>query len=171
MKRVIACLLIFVSVLLGGCAGDKPEIRKPAAFYYRRAEVRYGTADGVVAPEIRESDGFQDNLTALLNRYIQGPQSPELVNVFPKGSWVLSVSVSEELVLVHLNHAFSQLSGMNLTIACACMTKTVTDLTGVQTVRISAEVGNLGGAQYITVYGDEIVFEDESAAQSGTVGN
>ena len=169
MKRWIACILIAAAVLsLGGCTNPRPEINDPVNFYYRRAAVSYGSADSVIVPESREAEGLRDNLTALLNRYIMGPESPELVNAFPKNCRVLRVDVTEDMAQVYCNRMLGYLENMDLTVACACLAKTVMELTGSTTVRIEAYDATLGGAEFIIMGKDNLLFEDTGAQQGTT---
>ena len=172
MKRLIAWMLLLVmAAALAGCR-ESEEIRDPVSFYYRRAAIEYGGEDGVVAPEKREAYGLREDLLALLQLYIRGPETEGLVNVFPHSAEVLAVSQEETVVTVHMSRSFSQLGGIRLSVACTCLAKTVMELTGAETVRISADNATLAGARYLEFDKDTVLLEDTGAVHTEpTTGN
>ena len=61
-----------------------------------------------------------------------------------------------------LSRGFATYSGLELTIACACITKTAISLTGVDIVRIRADQTLLNGAEYIQMDANSVLLIDQS---------
>ena len=162
MRRAAAYLLAAVMMLsVSGCAQREPE--STVAFYYQRRDILYGSSSSVITYELREMGKYKKDLTRLLELYLTGPSAPELKNVFPDGCKLVSVSVSEESAKICLDSTFGELKGMKLTIACACLTKTVMALTGTGSVHIRAEDTLLAGAQQIVMNEENVLMFDQSA--------
>ena len=159
MKRMLSFFLVCAVLLTVTACTGKGGADGQAAFYYKRAQLSYGEADGVVTPEYRTVDRNGD-MMALLNAYVDGPKVTELSNVFPLGCDVLWFSLEGEIATVHFNKAFDQVQGIAQTIACVCMSRTVMELTGAKRVRISAESISFGGNEYLEFNGDSALYFD-----------
>lgn len=147
MKRLLIFLLCMVC-LLSACGTSQPKIEDPVTFYYTRTEYIFGQADSVIASEVREATGKKTNLSALLAQYLQGPESSELRSPFPADARILDIRQDGTVLQLKMNDRFSALTDMELTIACACLTKTSLELTGCQTVQIFID-GTLPDTQHI----------------------
>lgn len=168
MKRLTGILLATLLLLsLCGCNANRQRINKPADFYYchNTALPTYTLSDGVIAPEQRESDGY-DDLAKLLSLYLRGPQDPQLRSPFPREVTVVQLLQNGTAVEITLSAQFAGLSGYDLTLACTCLAMTVMELTQAETVQISAEESLLGGNPVISISKDQLVFEDASAAEA-----
>jgi germination protein M len=160
MKRLLILLLCMV-LLLSGCGTSQPKMEDPVTFYYPRTEYIYGQSDSVIAPETREAAGIKTNLSALLHQYIQGPISAELRSPFPAGTKILEIRQEDGILQLTLNDQFSQLSGMELTIACACTTKTCLSLTSCQTVQITLDGTTPENQRIITMDAQTLLLMDD----------
>jgi hypothetical protein len=117
-------------------------------------KIVYNETDGVLAPEFREGAGMKDDAAALLQLYLSGPQDSTLRSPFPAGLRIITVNRTGKTLYLTLSHDLANLSGLELTVACASLTKTCMALTGVSAVQIRAQGGALlDGAGYI--YMDE----------------
>ena len=164
MKRYTALLLILALFLcLTACAREDNTIREPVSFYYRRAELTYGSSDSVILSESSDAAGHTDDLIWLLGEYLKGPQSENLLQTFPSGTTLVSLTVEEGTATIVLSVQFGRLTGMDLTVACACLTKTVLGLTDAETVVIQAVNTDLDGAQQIVMDESSLLMLDESA--------
>ena len=166
MKRLI-CLLLLAVLFLPGCDEQKAEFAEPVNFYFLKANVTYFTSDGVITKEVREAQGHGQDYEYLLKMYLRGPESTEVKRVFPKNVELVRFELSEDSALVVLNDATARLTGLDLTIACACLTATICDMTGVQTVTVKAETQLLDGNKSITMNRDHILLLDSNAAPIG----
>lgn len=164
MKRLISILLCLSMLLpLIGCSEERETPKRPVNFYYRRADIRYGQSEGVITSEERESIGYEDDLRGLLLEYIGGPVSGDLARTFPEDTVIISFYYSDGTAKINFSHQFAQLTGIDLTIACACVTMTVIELTGIETVQISAAGALLDDYQYITMDKDCLLLLDTGA--------
>ena len=167
MKRVISILLIFVLAFsLAACVyEEEPELVDPVNFYYLRVQdpenLYHGTADSVVLAEQREAFGVRDFLTVLLERYLSGPTSEGLVSPFPAGTKLKAWELSGNMLTLTLSNEIAQLSGMDLTLACACLTVTCLELTDAEAVQIRAESATFGSKASITMTRNDLVLLDE----------
>ncbi len=162
--RKLICLLLLVSMALPlwGCASQEPPIEYPVTFYYRRSSLTYGKADSVIAPETRDAGNHNGDYTALIAMYLQGPADSALHRTFPGDVTVISLEVTGTSAAVQLSDEFSALSGLDLSIACACLTKTVCTMTGAERVSIYAENALLDGNKIISMTQNSLLLLDDS---------
>lgn len=167
MKRMITLFLILLLMLpLAGCQEEtttQPE--HPITVYYKRTEPTHGTADSVIAPTTIEGKGHEKDYSYLLTRYLKGAGDPQLSRTFPRGTTLVSFKLDALTAKIVLGDRFSSLSGMDLTIACVCLTRTVMELTGCQEVIISAENTKLNGQNFIILSGDSYLLTDTVGLQ------
>lgn len=165
MKR-IACFLFAVILLSSTCAcsAKESDMQVPAFFYYCTATISYDSDTGVIASEVRETEGFGGDLMSILNLYLQGPLSNQLSSPFPNGSRVEWLNqIGPEITLI-VNQPFAQLTGIDLTLACACLSKTLFSLTDAQTLKIHGGHTNLDGNDYIILTRDSLLLLDDHPA-------
>lgn len=164
MKKILILVLAVVMLLpLFGCAEEEPEIAVPVTYYYRRAEISFESKTGIVAPEARESQGHENDLTYLLNQYFDGPNDKALQRTFPLGTQLISISVSSQHTVITVSGHLASFKGIDLTIACTCITMTVMELTGTQKVEIKADRALLNDAESIIMDMDTLLMLDDSA--------
>lgn len=165
MKRIIAAVLtVSIFLCFSACEQESVKIQDPVNFYYRRSELVFGADDGVIAPQPAESAGHEEDYIWLLKEYLKGPTSDGFARTFPFGTNLLSLTLEDNNADVLLTAAFSQLHDMELTIACACITMTVIELTGVETVTIHTNYANLDGVSQIIMDSSCLLLIDVSAA-------
>lgn len=152
MKRIL-CLILTLSILLCllGCREDTPTIQQPVELYYRCSYDVSNLPDSIIAPVIAEGAGYTDDIQGLLNSYLRGTSADGFEVTFPASTKILSISVQDGIANLEMNDALARLSGIDLTIACACITMTTIGLTGAQTVRIQAANETLDGAEQIVM--------------------
>ena len=157
MKRIIIILTI-VALLISfiGCTKNTENFDQPAQFYYKWAS----TEDALFGAETREIKSYSDDLLAVANFYFTGPDSDAYVNVFPDGLHALSLEVQENKLMLLLNDELSTLSGLELSIACACMSMTLLELTGCTEIVIKAESKLLDGKASISMKLDDLYLLD-----------
>ena len=166
MKKTTALLLLLSLCLsLAACGSDEPKLQSPVSFYYPRSEVTYGSADSVIGSERREAAGYQNNYIDLLGLYLKGPISPEFKKPMPAGTELLYLSVENGTAIVTLSDHIARITGMELTVACACLAKTVMAITGAEAVDIRAHSQSLGDTGNIMITKDNILLLDDAAIQ------
>ena len=150
MKRLIPLLLIFALLLsLSACQTKQEKFQVPVNFYFPRQEATFGSADSLIAPVTAEGMGYSGDPVGLLTVYLQGPKDNRYRSPFPTGTKIESMELVNGIVRLTMNEAFADLTGLDLTIACACLTLTVLDLTQANSVRISVAGTTLNGESYI----------------------
>ena len=165
MKRWIAVCLLFVLILSLAACSITEKIEYPVSYHYLRApmangEIHHGSEDSVIAPEIREGAPYQDNITLLLDLYLHGPLDKNFQTPFPVGTALRSLTVEGTHANVVLSRSFAKQSGIDLSLSCACLTLTVMDLTGAETVTISVQGEQLDGKDSITLDRSNLILTD-----------
>lgn len=161
MKKWISMLLL-LSVLLLMSACGSPSLKDPGNFYYKRYEQSYGAADSVIRAEQRELKDIRHDIGAVLELYFQGPLDRDLASPFPQNTTVVKWTFVDNTLLLTLSGEFAELSGIDLTIACSCIAKTVMELTPVQRINFQAENALLNGEQSISMSTRNLQLEDDS---------
>lgn len=157
MKRCI-CLLLFAVIIVSLCACENDrKIRNPVNLYYLTADVT--ESDMLIQPEVREASG---SLEDQLNLYLNGPLDESYTSPFPNDVSVVSIKQSDGISELVLSDSFASLKGYDLTVACACLTKTMQELVNTQLIKIRAENVTLDGNAYITMTADAIITIDST---------
>lgn len=166
MKRIF-CLMIASILMLTvtACSDKETEIYMPANFYYCTADIEYDSEHGVIASEVRETAEYYDDFIALINHYMQGPSSSTLVSPFSSGSGVVQISQNDSEIILIMNLQFAQLTGLNLSLACICLCKTVFSLTSAETITIRCRDSSLGGKSFINMKRDSILLKEKILVQ------
>lgn len=151
MKKVLCLILALVCLITIGCNRPEEKIQVPVNFYYRRTQISYGASDSVIAAAAAESVGYENDPVGLLNLYLMQSAPEGFTNTFPTGTKINSLTVNDGTAELIVTSALNQLSGLDLTIACACLTLTTLELTGSVSVCIRPASGDLGGAESITM--------------------
>lgn len=162
MKKKLICLLFSLSLILSLCACSESKPKDPGHFYYRWVQTDYVGSEGIIAPEVRELAGIKTNLNQLLTLYFQGPESDTLEMPFPRDTKAVNWSFSGQVLCIELNETFASLSGIELSVACGCITKTFLELTDAAAVQISVQDRLLGGEHSITMARDTMLLVDDA---------
>lgn len=163
MKRILCILLALIIMLpLSACGDNRKELRAPVNFYYRTREVEIGSEAGVISAEQRESFGHSDDYVYLTEIYLNGPTSGKCISPFPAGTTLEYLDFTQDKVLVELSSHISLLSGAELTIACVCLTKTLSELTGMKSVQITSKGDLLDGKESLTFSVNDFQLEDDT---------
>lgn len=169
MKRTLRGLLCVLLCLgLFGCRQEEDApIQVPAEFFYPRSTFSYTADETVIGSEHREAAGHEDDIAYLIDLYLRGPQSETLTQPFPIGCRVVSCTLKSDTTLtLVVNDNFAALTGMELSVACVCLAKTLSGLTGADTVIIQTQTQLLDGKKSITIRDGAPVLLDEYIAPS-----
>lgn len=162
MKRLICLTLcLCMAFSLAACEGSA-QLRSPGNFYYYRTETLYSGTDGVIAPEQRELGGIKEDLGEVLDLYCLGPESRELESVLPQGTYVEAYSLENGVLTLQFDASLAALSGIELSIAAACITRTFLELTGADTIVLTAGGALLNGETAMTLTLADLGLEDDS---------
>lgn len=167
MKKQLSLLLILALLLsLLGCNSESYD--DPGHFYYKRTQSLFEGSEGIIAPEVREMKDLRGNTERILQTYLQGPQSDDLESPIPRDTEILEWKMIHSSLHINFSSSFAQLSGVDLTIACACIAKTCMELTDAKTVRIRADGVLLNGSTYVVINEENLKLEDDSLDQLRT---
>lgn len=141
MRRALSMLLL-LAVLLAGCAARREE---PSAGDY---ELYYAVwpdeegGDAIRARRVQLSDGAPEDTVALagtlVTQLLVSPTLDGLRSPFPAGTTLQKISVAGGRAKVDLSEQYGLLSGVDLSIADACVTLTLTQLEGINAVLVTA---------------------------------
>lgn len=161
MKRWITIILLITFLFSATGCGRKTSLPKqPVTFYYPAADFTYNGKTEVIHSEVRDCSGYRDNMVDLLNIYLQGPVSETLRSPFPRQVTVSRYSTTANTAIVELSSDFAGLSGIDLTLACACIASTLFDFTQLTRVQISATDAQLDGQDSILLEPNDLYMVD-----------
>lgn len=159
MKRflslLLCCSLLFCAA---GCRQQADEI-DGTPFYYCAKTASY-SADGMALDAEYRMDVPVDSLTSALDLYLQGPLSQELLSPFPQGIRLVGLYQNGSTVFLTFSRELATLSGLDLTMACSCITLTALALTDAQEVEIRVVSGLLNGQRSIVMNKNTILLQD-----------
>lgn len=142
MKRVLAVLLT-LCLLLSGCAARSQEQSTGTAvtFYYGTRDIEQLTGDLAIGEESRNLRVY--TLAEMLEIYMKGPTSEDLVSPFPEGTKVLSYAETEQGLKLTMSEAFFTLQGVDMSLATCCITRTVCAFSGADQLSLVDEMGQI----------------------------
>ncbi len=162
--RKLTALILLCALSLSGCHFGN-DLREPVHFYYpqtQEAIAANGASDGFIVPETREGAGHTGDLNYLLSLYLAGPTQETLRSPFPQGTKLAGITQTEGSLIIALNGAFSQLSGIDLTLACACICTTCFGLTDASQITVTAPATGLYPEVSLTLTRDSLTLTDNS---------
>ncbi len=167
MRRFVCLLLALLLIpALWGCDSRPEEPVEPVNFYYLRIQdpngLVHGTADSVVLGEVREALGLRSDLTALLDLYLLGPETPAVRSPFPEGTGLVGWELDQGVLQISLTSEFTALKDLDLTLACACLTRTCLELVQADSVQILSQDPDSGASVSVTLSPDDLIFTDNS---------
>lgn len=142
MRRLLASLL--AALLLTACAA-KQETPSPDGFalYYAANLAASSGGDAIRAETLNVPDSAAMDTEALaetlVRALLQEPEDSALYSPFPVGTGLQKLTVTGGRAMVDLSTQYGRLSGIDLSIADACVTLTLTQLRGIYAVRITAD--------------------------------
>lgn len=161
MKRCFSFILLLILLItVCGCDSNQSNLRTPVNFYYRTQTVDYRSESGVISVEVRNARGHADDHQYLLEQYLNGARSSNCTSPFPAGTTLKEFNVNETHATVMLSPHLTLLTGSELMIACVCLARTIFDMTGVQSVQISAQNSLINDQPYITITENSFILWD-----------
>lgn len=161
IKRTILGVCVIFMILFSGCSQNSSDYVKPIKFYFPTAPGTYENGDKIISAEQREGVDYGDDLVWLLNTYLSGPISTELMNTAPAGSRVLEIRTANNRILVYMNKAFSSLDGIELSVTCSAIAMTLMDYTGKDHVIFFVEDALLDGNESIVINKENLILQDK----------
>lgn len=145
MKKVLTVALTGLLLGLCGCAHSYGEGQDAGAYrvYYSALGDQY--ASMAVGHEVWELPEGTQPVPGLLRALFHGPEAQGLSSPFPDGVRLLDWELEEGCLHLDLSEQYGSLTGVDLTVADACLTLTLCQVEGVESV-------------YVTVEGNEIPY-------------
>lgn len=157
-------LAVALLALLTGCSKGE----NTCLIYYRTSDdnLTASALETVTRKLSSEGDVIQQGLELLLD----DPGDTRLTSPFPAGTRLLSWKLENGLLTVDFSEQYSQLSGMDLTLADYCVVLTMTQFEGVEKVQITAAGTAVPGRnKEIMSAGDAILSNGEGDVQTAAV--
>lgn len=144
MKKKLLPILLAALIALCAChvRGENNAPEHPFAFYYIRNEITYREDDSVICAETREYDPQSMSLEDLLRLYFEGPKSSALSMPFPEDLQVPDCQKEGTTVTLTMGEAYLRLSGINKSVADACLARTLLGCSGTERVTILSPDGS-----------------------------
>lgn len=162
-KMIAAALAL---VLLAGCTAaiaQRPQYINPIDFYYCRKDAVYGSETGALDYETTELGRNDMTVEEILALYFRGPISNTLRSPFPQGLACTGAELDGGVLTLHMNEVYSTLSGVELSLASACLTMTLTQIAFVDSVRVETPSALLSAQSGQTLSTERFVLFDASA--------
>lgn len=143
MRRFLSFICIAAILFCQfGCTNQAENFKNPVDVFYCTSPIKYNSLEGVFAREQRDFSGWNGNLQGFLNEYVTGPTSNGLTSPFPLGALILTLEQEDTAISLLLNFHFSRLSPNELTLACACLSLTLFQLTNAERVSFHIDGAN-----------------------------
>ena len=137
MNRIRIAALAGLLLLAAGCSAPPEEAEDGYQVYYSALEDRY--AQQALASEPYGSAPPEEPIPDLVAALLDGPDSPGLTSPFPDGVRLLGWELADGVLHLDLSEQYGGLSGVNLTVADACLTLTLCQVEGVDAVYVTVE--------------------------------
>ena len=166
MKIRLCALLLALLMLVGCAASGSVERTNPIDFYFCTAEETEGTVDferpsGALAAQTVDLGRQDITIQEILSQYLafcrDGGYGP-----FPDGLACTDMTLEDGVLTLTFNDAFSSLSGVNLSLAAAALTMTLTQIGGVDGVSLRGQAAILSGDWQDVFTADDFLFQDTS---------
>ena len=139
--RRLPLLLAALALLLVSCAVPREEADTDDYEVYYAVWPDEGGGDAIRARRTALADDVPADTgalaEALLAQLLASPAQGGLRSPFPAGTKLQKVSVAGGRATVDLSEQYAQLSGIDLSVADCCVTLTLTQLTGINAVRVT----------------------------------
>lgn len=156
-NALILAILLLVAIL---CSCSNAADTSQVSLFYCISEPDFSSVNDLIKPEVRHLQIEPTNYSAFLTQYLQGPKDSDLANPFPDGSKIIRLQLDQSTAHVTVNKEFASISGVDLTLACVCLSLTVRDITGYATVQIHAEDALMDNKESIVIDTNSILLTD-----------
>lgn len=156
MKRMTLFLLC-LCLLLSACT--VPVTDPGTVFYYPRSETE--SLSEPFASESRDIPRYTE-MTKLLALYCGGPVTSGLENTLPPDTTVLSWDLHDGKLWLNFDSSLAQLSGIELTVAAACLSKTFLERLDAHTLVLTAQGALLNGETALQLSTQDLNLQDDT---------
>jgi germination protein M len=159
MKKFTMILLVLL-LMLSGCKHEE-EFDKPANLYYLNTDYSGSEIITLFSVEQIESQGLSTN--DILKQYLSRSTGAFSHSPYPSGLQVLRTEIISDTMYITLSSHYTSISGLDLTLANACLYKTCTELTGVPKIKILINDGPPENALEILLSPEDFFLKDDSS--------
>lgn len=138
-KRGAVLLLCAALLAAGGCTSRENGGGTGQTYLVYYSALSNQTSESAVAGERRTLSGGQEAVTGLMDLLLSQPQSAGLTSPFPSGLQLLDWQLEEGRLHLDLSDHYYSLSGVDLTLADACLALTFCQLENVDSVYVTVE--------------------------------
>ena len=131
------CAMLSLLLLLTGCAAH-PSENGYYDVYYRTNLESGGGADAICAQKERGEGETETRVASDLLRRMIAADNELYTSPLPEGTVIQSIQIENGLALVDLSEEYGTLSGIDLTLADACITMTLCQFPSIERVSIMA---------------------------------
>ena len=169
-KRYCIGGLLLLVLLFAGCSLFRSEPEGLSMdLYFLAADAEFDSPTGALGVETRTFEWTQwPTFDEILNVYFKGPQEDGLLSPFPAGLECLSTSLDDGVLTVILSDAFSTLTGINQSIASACLTNTLTQFQNVTGVCLETRANPEAEHDTVVLAKSDFVLQDIGAVNTET---
>ena len=160
MKRITALSLLLVLMLLFSACNQSDSTDTVAFYYARDPRSQSVPSETFYTVENRRITTSNTNLRYLLSLYLQGPLGDGFVSPFPAGTRLVKLDIHNDHLFIQLSQEFAELSNIDLTLACACLSLTCFDLADANQVTIFTSATEDHPAVEFTLTREDLLLTD-----------
>ena len=159
--KLFVISILSISLFLCCCGSNQTD--NMVTFYYCQSQLDYDSPQGAFATETHHHIPDPFAYTQLLEKYLEGPENTNLRSPIPKDVKLISLTIDQQTAHITLSNSFANLTGVDLTMACVCISMTAKNITGCSFVQIQAQNAMLENRQSITINTNLIRISDLSS--------
>ena len=146
MRRLLrlSALALVCLALMPGCAATSrsAESGTPVSLYYEYQNAdQVEDLESIIGVEKRSVNVL--SLWDFLDIYFKGPVSEDMISPFPAGTSVQAIQYTNSIPTLTLSGEYFSLMGIDLSVACCCLSKTVCEFTGRSSVILVDETESI----------------------------
>lgn len=140
MKKLLCVILVLLAILMCcSCSKQDSADTVTVNFYYIKNEAEFGSDTPVLTKVARDIKAQEYSHTETIRIYLNGPTSYDCISPFPGGTELVDMHVDGTRSYVVLSPHIGTLTSVKQTVACACLARTVLELTQTDSVQIKIE--------------------------------
>ncbi len=167
MRRVL-CILLCIAMVFGlsACRQQPSERINPITFYYRNAQMQYGSDASALYGLDVDLENLEIPISEIVSLYLEGPDEPFLESPFPPGIHLVSYDWHDNLLTLVLSDSFNSLIGLDRSYAMACLTLTLTQVNGIDGILVHTEDGAFSYLNDRILTREDFILHDLGGASS-----
>lgn len=145
MKHRPTILLVILILLITACTtrtpSSPPADAIPIYFLAPTEQVRGSDAicQSFEVLDIQKNASAAETATAVVQRLLEGSQEGSLLSPFPKDVQLISLAIRDRRAYIDFSGSLSRLDGIALTLADYCLTLSLSNIKGIESVSITNE--------------------------------